>query len=55
LRGGWQWEWACALQYLEDKLGAGYDGVGGILGVPVVVFESEKVTLLGTRENGHLR
>ena len=42
------------LQYLEDKLGAGYDGIGGILGVPIVVFESEKVSLLGTRENGHL-
>jgi hypothetical protein len=42
--------------YLEDELGAGYDGIDSIWSVPVVVFESEKVSLplLGTRENGHL-
>jgi hypothetical protein len=42
------------LQYLEDKLGAGYDGIDGILSVPVVGFEREKVSLLGTGEDGHL-
>ena len=40
--------------YLEDKLGAGYDGIDGFLSGPIVAFESENVSLLGARENGHL-
>jgi hypothetical protein len=41
--------------YLEDELGAGYDGIDGIWGVPVMIFESENVSpLLQTRENRHL-
>ena len=42
------------LQYIEDKLGTGYDRIDSILSVPIVVFKSEKVSLMGTRENGRL-
>jgi len=40
--------------YLENKLGTGDHRVDAVWGVAIMILESEKVSLLRTRENGHV-